>query len=150
MSSKTSKVKNPKLIINKNLKDFMKDESGYMTKENVLKVAVGTLTGFGVLMAAEQANADTNTTTTRPLTLMDLWNATSAADRTALMGAMGSVDTTTGGTTVGGVSVAGACRGQYDCGPTVHTNSNTVQWAASGGEKTMFPSHTHHSVHDSY
>jgi len=38
--------------LKKNLNDFMKDESGNMSKENILKVGIGTLSVLGMLSSA--------------------------------------------------------------------------------------------------
>ena len=38
--------------LKKNLNDFMKDESGNMSKENILKIGIGTLSALGMLSSA--------------------------------------------------------------------------------------------------
>lgn len=38
--------------LKKKLNDFMKDESGAMSKENILKVGIGTLSALGMLSSA--------------------------------------------------------------------------------------------------
>lgn len=52
-------IKKIKAKIKKDLKNFMKDESGVMSKENILKVGVGTIAALsmfsGVAKAGEQA-----------------------------------------------------------------------------------------------
>lgn len=42
------KIKSLKTKIKKDLKDFMKDESGFMTKENILKVGLGTVAALSM------------------------------------------------------------------------------------------------------
>jgi hypothetical protein len=144
MAVKAARRKKQKIVMKKNLRDFMKDESGYMTKENLLKVAVGTMTGFGVLMASSQAQAQHQQGPPQGPSLLDLYNSMTPAERAALASAMG---VGTQSDDPGPGQVAGIPGGWNQ-----HINAESLEWRPTGVGTTLeiFPSHTHHSVHVAY
>lgn len=56
MANKKASTKKKALEIKKSLKDFIADEDGYVSKETILKVGLGTIAGIGML-GAMTANA---------------------------------------------------------------------------------------------
>lgn len=52
---KKNGFKKMKIKIKKDLKNFIKDESGFMTKENILKVGVGTIAALGMFSGVAKA-----------------------------------------------------------------------------------------------
>ena len=52
---KKGNIKKLKVKIKKDFKNFMKDESGFMTKENILKVGIATLGAIGMFSGSAQA-----------------------------------------------------------------------------------------------
>jgi hypothetical protein len=48
-------IKKLKVKIKKDIKNFMKDESGFMTKENILKVGMGTIAALAMFSGVAKA-----------------------------------------------------------------------------------------------
>lgn len=56
---KKGKIKKLKLKIKKDFKSFMKDESGSISKENILKIGIGTIAAVSMFSGLSQAAAPT-------------------------------------------------------------------------------------------
>lgn len=53
--------------LKKSIKNFIKDEEGFVTKENILKVGIGTISALGIIGAASNSFGGTTHTNTSGL-----------------------------------------------------------------------------------
>jgi len=53
---KKQKIRNLKIEIKKDFKRFFKEEGGFMAKENILKIGVGTIAALGMFSSAARAD----------------------------------------------------------------------------------------------
>ena len=58
--------------IKKRLSDFMKDESGIMSKENIFKVGIGTISALGMLSSYTSDVWAAHTNTTNHMSFADI------------------------------------------------------------------------------
>jgi len=110
-----TKAKKIKRKIKKELSIFLKDESGLMSRENIIKIGVGTISAFSLLASSARADDVSQTQDT---------------GEAAMVKPPGTTNQMT------------------------HTNSDVIKWSGGSADgstpKLLYPSHVHHTVHESY